>query len=125
MSGTTGGKLPYQDRNLPVEERVRDLLGRMTLREKARQLDQYFGTQTFLSAAHPRMHTVLAEGDGNRPRYHGVAEALAEPDTMLRLFGKPEVKGKRRMAVTLARDESVDAARAKARRAAEKLRVEL
>ena len=62
MSGTTGGKLPYQDPNLPVEERVRDLLGRMTLREKARQLDQYFGTQTFLSAAHPRMHTVLAEG---------------------------------------------------------------
>ena len=28
---------------------------------------------------------------GNRPRYHGVADALAEPDTMLRLFGKPEV----------------------------------
>ena len=68
---------------------------------------------------------VLAEGNGNRPRYHGVAEALAQPDTMLRLFGKPEVKGKRRMAVTLARDASVEAARAKARDAASKLRVEL
>jgi phosphoribosylglycinamide formyltransferase 2 len=68
---------------------------------------------------------VLAEGCSHAPRYHGVAEALTEPDTMLRLFGKPEVNGKRRMAVTLARDESVDAARAKARRAAEKLRVEL
>jgi phosphoribosylglycinamide formyltransferase 2 len=67
---------------------------------------------------------VLAEGTGKRPRYHGVAEALAEPDTMLRLFGKPEVKGKRRMAVTLARDLDVDAARAKARRAAARLRVE-
>ena len=68
---------------------------------------------------------VLAEGQSQRPRYHGVAEALVEPDTMLRLFGKPEVKGKRRMAVTLARDESIDAARAKARRAAAALRVEL
>ncbi len=68
---------------------------------------------------------VLAEGSSHAPRYYGVAEALAEPDTMLRLFGKPEINGKRRMAVTLARDESVDTARAKARRAAGKLRIEL
>jgi phosphoribosylglycinamide formyltransferase 2 len=68
---------------------------------------------------------VLAEGDGNRPRYRGVAEALAEPNTMLRLFGKPEVHGHRRMAVTLARDADIDAARAKARRAAAKLSFEL
>src|SRR5262249_48510755 len=61
---------------------------------------------------------VLAEGHGNRPRYHGVVEALQEPDTLLRLFGKPEVRGKRRMAVTLARDVDVEMARAKARRAA-------
>jgi phosphoribosylglycinamide formyltransferase 2 len=67
---------------------------------------------------------VLAEGDGNRPRYRGVAEALAEPNTMLRLFGKPEVRGHRRMAVTLARDVDVDAAVAKAVRAASHLRVE-
>ncbi|MET0230103.1 MAG: formate-dependent phosphoribosylglycinamide formyltransferase [Rhodanobacteraceae bacterium] len=67
---------------------------------------------------------VLAEGDGNRPRYAGVGEALAEPDTMLRLFGKPEVRGRRRMAVTLARDADIDAARAKARRAAAKLSIE-
>ena len=68
---------------------------------------------------------VLAEGKGSRPRYHGVAEALAESDTMLRLFGKPEVSGKRRMAVTLARDADIEKARAKARRAAAQLRVEL
>jgi phosphoribosylglycinamide formyltransferase 2 len=68
---------------------------------------------------------VLAEGQGNRPRYHGVAEALAQPDTMLRLFGKPEVKGKRRVAVTLARGASIEQAREKARGAAEKLRIEL
>lgn len=68
---------------------------------------------------------VLAEGDGKRPSYHGVADALAEPDTMLRLFGKPEVKGRRRMAVTLARDADVAAAVAKAVRAAARLRVDL
>jgi phosphoribosylglycinamide formyltransferase 2 len=68
---------------------------------------------------------VLAEGDGNRPRYRGVAEALAEPNTMLRLFGKPEVRGHRRMAVTLARDGDIESARATARRAAAKLSFEL
>lgn len=68
---------------------------------------------------------VLVEGEGRAPRYHGVAAALAEPDTQLRVFGKPEVKGRRRMAVTLARDVDVDAARAKAVRAAAQLRVEL
>lgn len=68
---------------------------------------------------------VLAEGEGRRPRYHGVAEALTEADTMLRLFGKPEVSGKRRMAVTLARADDIESARAKARRAAAKLRIEL
>jgi phosphoribosylglycinamide formyltransferase 2 len=68
---------------------------------------------------------VLVEGEGRHPRYHGVAEALAEPDTQLRIFGKPEVKGRRRMAVTLARDVDVEAARARAVRAAAHLKVEL
>jgi len=67
----------------------------------------------------------LVEGEGVAPRYFGVAEALAEPDTQLRIFGKPAVKGRRRMAVTLARDESIEAAKAKAIRAAHKLKVEL
>lgn len=62
---------------------------------------------------------VLVEGEGAGPVYSGIAEALAEPDTMLRLFGKPEVRGRRRMAVTLARDVDIEAARAKARRAAQ------
>jgi phosphoribosylglycinamide formyltransferase 2 len=43
---------------------------------------------------------------------------------MLRLFGKPEVRGQRRMAVTLARDVDIDAAIAKAVRAASHLRIE-
>jgi phosphoribosylglycinamide formyltransferase 2 len=68
---------------------------------------------------------VLVEGEGRAPRYHGIAEALAEPDTQLRIFGKPEVKGRRRMAVTLARDIDIEAAKAKAIRAAKAIRTEL
>jgi phosphoribosylglycinamide formyltransferase 2 len=68
---------------------------------------------------------VLVEGEGRAPRYHGIAEALAEPDTQLRLFGKPEVKGRRRMAVTLARDTDIETAKAKAIRAAKAIRTEL
>ncbi len=68
---------------------------------------------------------VLCHGKGARPVYRGVAAALAEPDTLLRLFGKPEVDGHRRMAVTLARDASTDAARAKANRAAAQISVSL
>jgi phosphoribosylglycinamide formyltransferase 2 len=68
---------------------------------------------------------VLVEGDGAAPRYHHVADALTEPDTQLRLFGKPTVKGRRRMAVTLARADTLEAAVAKAIRAARLLRIEL
>lgn len=67
----------------------------------------------------------LVEGEGVAPTYRGVADALAEPDTQLRIFGKPAVQGRRRMAVTLARAESVEAAKAKAIRAASRLQVEL
>ncbi len=68
---------------------------------------------------------VLVEGEGAAPRYHGVAAALVEPDTQLRIFGKPEVKGRRRMAVTLARAGTLEAAVGKAVRAAGHLRIEL
>jgi phosphoribosylglycinamide formyltransferase 2 len=68
---------------------------------------------------------VLVEGEGSAPRYHGVAAALAEPDTQLRLFGKPAVSGRRRMAVTLARAANVAAARAKACAAAEQISVQM
>ncbi|HUD42034.1 MAG TPA: formate-dependent phosphoribosylglycinamide formyltransferase [Dokdonella sp.] len=57
---------------------------------------------------------VLGEGHGRTIRYRGVADALTEPDTMLRIFGKPEVQGQRRLAVTLARAGTIEAARAKA-----------
>lgn len=53
----------------------------------------------------------------------GVAEALAEPGTDVRLFGKPESFVKRRMGVALATADSTDAARAKARTAASRVRL--
>ncbi len=68
---------------------------------------------------------VLAEGEGKGPRFHGVEQALGEPDTEIRLFGKPEIHGRRRLGVTLARGETLFAAREKARRAAAALRVEV
>jgi phosphoribosylglycinamide formyltransferase 2 len=61
---------------------------------------------------------VLLEGDSSRVSFGGLEAALAAPDTSLRLFGKPEVRGKRRMGVTLALGADVDEARAKAREAA-------
>ncbi len=66
---------------------------------------------------------VLVEGNGERITYDGVAAALVQPDTALRIFGKPEVRGQRRMAVTLARGENIEAARATARAAAACLRI--
>ncbi len=57
---------------------------------------------------------ILVEGQSTQPVFQNVAAALQQPDTQLRLFGKPEVAGKRRMGVALARGESVEEARSKA-----------
>jgi phosphoribosylglycinamide formyltransferase 2 len=65
---------------------------------------------------------ILVDGDSRRVRYEGLADALAAPSTQLRLFGKPEVRGRRRMGVALALADSVDAARAKACAAAAAVR---
>ncbi len=66
---------------------------------------------------------LLLEGEGRGPVFSGVAEALAEADTQIRLFGKPEIHGKRRMGVTLALAATLDEARDKARRAAAAVRL--
>ena len=68
---------------------------------------------------------ILAEGDSDGVTYSGFDEALAEPDTKLRLFGKPEVRGKRRMGVALALDDSIDGARAKAHRVSAAIRLQM
>ena len=68
---------------------------------------------------------VLVEGESQRVSFGNLDGALAEPDTALRLFGKPQVSGQRRMGVALARDESLPAARDKAARVARAVSVEL
>jgi len=71
------------------------------------------------SLRNPGASAVIYGGvDAPALRFEGVAEALAEPGTDLRLFGKPESFIKRRMGVALASDVDVDSARAKALRVA-------
>lgn len=68
---------------------------------------------------------LLVEGESNCVSFSGLDKALAEPDTQFRLFGKPEVAGRRRMGVALARDESIEAALDKAIASAEVVKVSL
>lgn len=60
---------------------------------------------------------IVVEGDTDKVVFDNLENVLAEPGVQLRIFGKPEVKGHRRMGVILATDTSVEAARAKADRA--------
>ena len=57
---------------------------------------------------------ILVEGESENPSFGNLHNALQEPDTQLRLFGKPEVRGKRRMGVALARGADIEDARKKA-----------
>ena len=68
---------------------------------------------------------ILVEGESTQVSFGSLGAALTEADTALRLFGKPEVSGQRRMGVALARDESLEAARAKALRSAQAVKIEL
>ena len=66
---------------------------------------------------------VVVEGDTNRIELSGIDKVLEEPGVQMRIFGKPEVKGHRRMAVILATDTTVEAAREKAARAYDRLTI--
>jgi phosphoribosylglycinamide formyltransferase 2 len=68
---------------------------------------------------------ILVDGKSSRVRFGNLDHALDVPDTQLRLFGKPEVDGKRRMGVALARGSDIDEARAKALAVVEALTVSL
>jgi phosphoribosylglycinamide formyltransferase 2 len=59
---------------------------------------------------------ILVEGHSSQVTFKQLDVALREPDTQLRLFGKPAVEGERRMGVALARALSVDDAVDKAKR---------
>ncbi len=68
---------------------------------------------------------LVVEGESDRMKFGNLDAALAQPDTGLFLFGKPEVSGHRRLGVAVARGPDIDSARAKAARAMEAVRVEL
>lgn len=67
---------------------------------------------------------VLREGHSQNIRYQGIGEALAlVPGAQLRLFGKPEIAGRRRLGVALARAEDCQDAVEKAKAVAAKVEV--
>lgn len=68
---------------------------------------------------------IVVEGDTHCLEFEGLENVLAEPGTQIRIFGKPEVHGHRRMGVILARGNSVEEARDKASRAYDALKVTL
>lgn len=68
---------------------------------------------------------IVVEGDSNCVEFDNLEEVLKEPGTQLRIFGKPEVHGHRRMGVILAKADTLEEARAKASRAYDALKISL
>ncbi|WP_213994966.1 formate-dependent phosphoribosylglycinamide formyltransferase [Arsukibacterium sp.] len=68
---------------------------------------------------------LLVPGNSADIQYQGLAAALSELDTELRIFGKPEVQGERRMGVALALSDTVEAATEKALKVISQLNVTL
>lgn len=68
---------------------------------------------------------VVVEGDTDKVVFGNLEKVLAEPGTQLRIFGKPEIHGHRRMGVILATADTVEGAREKAERAYNALEVEV
>lgn len=68
---------------------------------------------------------IVVEGDTDKIEMDCLEQVLEEPGVQMRIFGKPEVKGHRRMGVILATADTVDEARAKAERAYNKLKVNI
>jgi phosphoribosylglycinamide formyltransferase 2 len=67
---------------------------------------------------------LLPEADSDRLRFTRLERALEQPDTDLRLFGKPVIRGRRRMGVTLARADDIEQARRKAVRVRDAIGIE-
>ncbi len=68
---------------------------------------------------------VIVEGESDSVRFSGLGDALEEEGVQIRLFGKPSVKGERRMGVALATADSIEEARARAQIAANQIKYEL
>lgn len=68
---------------------------------------------------------IVVEGDTNEIVMDNLEKVLEEPGVQMRIFGKPEIKGHRRMGVILATANTVEEARSKAERAYDKLKIEV
>lgn len=68
---------------------------------------------------------IVVEGDTTEYEFQNVDKVLEEPGVQVRFFGKPEIKGHRRVGVILATDETVEKALQKAERAYSKLKVKV
>ena len=68
---------------------------------------------------------ILASGNCHNVTFGNLDRALATSDTQLRLFGKPEVAGSRRMGVALARADTIEQARAAANTCADAVDISL
>jgi phosphoribosylglycinamide formyltransferase 2 len=68
---------------------------------------------------------ILVTGESDKPCFENLEKTLEQPDTQLRLFGKPEVSGQRRMGVLLARGDNIEEARNKAITASGAIKVKL
>lgn len=66
---------------------------------------------------------IVVEGDSDCVEFDNLEKVLAEPSTQIRIFGKPEVHGHRRMGVILTKADTLEEARAKASRAYEALKI--
>jgi len=76
MFAQSAGDLPaYRQADLPVGQRVSDLLSRMTVEEKARQLDMYSGSDDFLAA------------DQKLDKTHAKADAVFDPAMAAKALG--------------------------------------
>ncbi|MBR2061064.1 MAG: formate-dependent phosphoribosylglycinamide formyltransferase [Tidjanibacter sp.] len=68
---------------------------------------------------------IVVEGDSDKVVFGNLDEVVAEEDVQIRIFGKPEVVGHRRLGVILASADTIEEALAKAERAYSKLQVEI
>ena len=68
---------------------------------------------------------IVVEGDTDKIEMDCLEKVLEEPGVQIRIFGKPEVRGHRRMGVILAKDTTLENARAKAERAYNKLKINI
>ena len=68
---------------------------------------------------------ILVQGESSQPCFEDLDKARQQEDTQLRLFGKPEVSGQRRMGVLLARGDTIEEARNKAITSSAAVRIKL